>query len=136
METATRIPPASKKKIWAGRIISTLVVLFLLLGSVMALMHPAGVQAEFAKYGYPPRFLPILGAVELVCAILYAIPRTSVVGAILLTGYFGGATATHVRVGEPQWIVPVVFGVVIWLGLLLREDRLGALLPFRRGHAE
>jgi len=135
METEIRIPTASKKKVWAGRIISALLVLLLLMGAVSAFMQPDNAVKGFEEFGYPRRLLPILGGVELACAILYAIPRTSVLGAILLTGYLGGATATHVRVGDPKFVVPVIVGIIVWLGLLLREDRLGALLPFRRGRA-
>ena len=131
METTTRIAPTSKARVWAGRIISALIVLFLLLGAVMAFVALPETVKEFEKYGYPARFLRILGAIELACAILYAIPRTSVLGAILLTGYFGGATATHVRAAENIWFVPVLFGIVVWVALLLREPRLGGLIPLR-----
>jgi hypothetical protein len=72
-----------------------------------------------------------LGITEVACTIIYLIPRTAVLGAILLTGYFGGATATHVRVGDPSFVGPVVLGVLVWLGLFLRDDRLRALIPLR-----
>ena len=135
METQIRIPPTSKKKVWAGRIISALLVLLLLMGAVSAFVQPANAVKGFEEFGYPRRLLPILGAVELACAILYAIPRTSVLGAILLTGYLGGATATHARVGDPKFVVPVIVGVIVWLALLLREDRLCGLIPFRTRRA-
>jgi|SRR5947209_15609621 len=135
METQIRIPPTSTKKVWAGRIISALLVLLLLMGAVSAFVQPVNAVKGFEEFGYPSRLLPVLGAVELACAILYAIPRTSVLGAILLTGYLGGATATHVRVGDPKFVVPVIVGMIVWLGLLLREDRLSGLIPFRTRRA-
>jgi hypothetical protein len=84
-----------------------------------------------ADHGYPAGVALPLFIVELVCVLLYAIPRTAVLGAILLTGYLGGAVATHVRVGEP-WFLPVIFGVLVWLGIYLREPRLRELAPLRR----
>ena len=84
----------------------------------------------FVHYGYPEGAMLRITIVEIVCAIVYAIPRTSVLGAILLTGYLGGATATHVRVGEP-FFLPILVVVVIWLGLYLRDTRLRALVPLR-----
>ena len=86
----------------------------------------------FQQQGYPVQFLVPIGVVELVCTILYLIPRTSVLGAILLTGYLGGATATHVRAAEVAFIFPVSFGVLLWLGLYLRDSRIRALVPLRR----
>jgi hypothetical protein len=131
METTTRIGPVSRKRVWAGRIISAVPVLLLLMGAVSSFVQPASGVKGFEEFGYPRRLLPVLGAVELVCAILYVIPQTAVLGAILLTGYLGGATATHVRVGDPKFVVPVIVGIIIWVGLLLREDRLSGLIPLR-----
>ena len=84
------------------------------------------------KYGYHADQLFTLGCLEAGCTLLYLIPQTSVLGAMLLTGYLGGAVATHYRVGEPLWINAVMVGVFIWLGLLLREPRLRVLTPIRR----
>jgi Mn2+/Fe2+ NRAMP family transporter len=83
------------------------------------------------KFGYPEQLILVLGIVEMCCAILYVIPRTSVIGAILMTGYLGGATATHVRLEDPAFIAPIIVGILVWLGLLLREPRLRPLLPLR-----
>ncbi len=83
-----------------------------------------------AHYGYPEGALLRITLVEIACALVYAIPRTSILGAILLTGYLGGATATHVRAGEP-FFLPLVVGIVVWLGLYLRDGRLRALVPLR-----
>ncbi len=130
----TQTAPGSKKMIWIGRIISALPVLMLLFSSVMKLMKPPPVVEGFAHLGYPESLALGLGIVELTCAVVYVIPRTAVLGAILLTGYLGGATATHLRIGEPLFM-PIILGVLVWGGLYLRDDRLRALLPLRSGHA-
>jgi DoxX-like family len=131
MQSDTQTASVSKKRLWAGRIISALPVLLMVFGGVFGVLKPAVAMPGFVHYGYPERvFLPIC-ILELACAVVYAIPRTSVLGAILLTGYLGGATATHVRVGDPQFFMPVVLGVLVWGGLYLRDDRLRALIPLR-----
>jgi hypothetical protein len=109
---------------------SALPVLMLTMSAVMKLLKPPPVVEGFAHLGYPESLALALGIVELSCAVLYVIPRTSVLGAILLTGYLGGATATHVRIGEP-FFIPVVLGVLVWGGLYLRDPRLRALIPLR-----
>jgi hypothetical protein len=122
----------SKAALWTGRILSALPVLALLMSAVMKIMKvPAAVEG-FKHLGWPEHFAVTLGIIELSCAILYAIPATSVLGAILLTGYLGGAVATHFRIEEKQALNAVVLGIVIWLGLLLREPRLRSLIPLRR----
>ncbi len=126
-----QVAPGSKTMLWAGYIMSTLPVLMLLFSGVMKLMKPAPVVEGFAHLGYPESLALGLGIVELACAVVYVIPRTAVFGAILMTGYLGGATATHVRIGEP-FFMPIVLGVLVWGGLYLRDDRLRALLPLRR----
>lgn len=95
---------------------------------------PAPVVEATVRLGYPESVIVPLGFVLLVCTVLYLIPLTSVLGAILLTGYLGGAVATHVRAGEGLFslVFPIIFGVLIWLGLYLRDDRLRALVPLRR----
>ena len=133
MQADIQTAPVSKKKLWAGRIISALPALFLLMDGVMKLVKPAPVVEATVRLGYPESVIFGLGIVLLACTILYLIPTTSVLGAILLTGYLGGAVATHVRVGEGLFPVsfPVILGVLIWLGLYLRDDRLRALVPLR-----
>jgi len=117
--------------VWAGRIVSGLLVIFLFSTTIMGLMHKAESMKHFVEYGYPESgFIPI-SIVLVVCTLLYAIPRTSIFGAVLLTGYLGGATATHVRAGEP-FFFPIIVGVLVWLGVFLRDERLRALLPLRR----
>jgi hypothetical protein len=133
MSTEPAVPTArpSMALIWVGRVLSALPVLMLVMSAVMKFMKPTEVVEGFTKLGYSDSLAVPLGIVELACTALYVIPQTSVLGAILLTGYLGGATATHVRVGDP-FVGPVIIGVVVWLGLYLRDARLRALIPFRR----
>ncbi len=122
---------ASKYMIWAGYVMSALPVLMLLFSAAMKFARPAPVVEGFAHLGYPESLALPLGLIELTCTILYVFPRTAVLGAILLTGYLGGAVATHVRIGEP-FIMPAVLGVLVWGGLFLRDPRIRALIPLYR----
>ena len=133
MQAVAKTPPVSTKSLWAGRIISALPVLFLLMDGVMKLVKPTRVVETTVKLGYPESVILPIGIVLLVCTVLCVIPRTCVLGAILLTGYLGGAVATQVRVGAGPFpiVLPIILGVLIWLGLYLREDRLRALVPYR-----
>jgi DoxX-like family len=113
---------------------SAIPVLFLLFDSVIKLMKIDPVVQSFTQLGYPVELSVGIGIVELVCLAAYVIPRTSILGAILLTGYLGGAVATHVRVGSPLFshvLFPIYVGALIWGGLYLREGRLRALVPLR-----
>jgi hypothetical protein len=130
MPTATQITPTSKTMLWAGRIISALPVLLMVFFGAFGLLNRAAVAPGFAHYGYPEGDLVPICIVEIICAIIYAIPQTSVFGAILLTGYLGGATSTHVRAGEPFYF-PIIVGILVWLGLFLRDARLRALVPLK-----
>ena len=132
MESATQTVP--KTSLWAGRIISTLVVLFLLFDAVAKLMRIAPVLAAFTQLGFSTSLAVPIGAVLLLCTILYVIPPTSILGAILLAAYLGGATVTHLRAGQPFYY-PIIFGVFVWGGLYLRENRLHALVPLRSPEA-
>jgi len=136
MQASAQPAPVSTKKLWAGWIVSVLPVLMLLFGGVTKLARPAGfgVVEGFGQLGYPENVILGIGILELACTVVYIIPRTSVLGAILLTGYLGGAVATHVRVGDPsaKIVAPVILGALIWGGLYLRDQRLRALLPLRR----
>ena len=124
----------SKKALWAGRILSALAILFLLFDAVVKLLrHPVAVEGAI-QLGYPESVVFGLGIVLLVCLVLYLVPRTSVLGAILFTGYLGGAVATHVRVGNPVFshiLFPTYVAAFLWAGLWLRDQRLRASLPFR-----
>ncbi|MDZ4780276.1 MAG: DoxX family protein [Planctomycetia bacterium] len=116
---------------WAGRIIASLVVAMLTFSAVAKFSD--GAATEFERLGYTKDVIVPIAIIELVCAIIYAVPQTAVLGAVLLTGYLGGATATHVRAGDAfgQFISPVVGGVLVWLGIFLRDPRLRALMPWR-----
>ena len=133
MESGPQMDAVSTRMLWAGRILSGLPALFLLFDGAMKLVKPRFVVDATVQLGYPESVILGLGIVLLACTALYLIPRTSVLGAILLTGYLGSATASHVRAGDPIFTIlfPVIFGVLIWGGLLLRDVRLRALLPLR-----
>lgn len=133
MSTTAQVVPVSKKSSWIGRVLSILIVLFLLFDAAGKLMKPAQVVDAFGKLGWPLSQAVPMGIVLLVCAIIYAIPRISVLGAILLTGYLGGAVSTQWRVGNPvfETIFPIIFGVLVWVALYLREPRLRALVPLK-----
>ena len=125
----------SNKKLLAGRIVSGVVTAFMLFDGIFKLPKPAPVVDSFKKLGYDPNIAIPIGVLALLCAILYAIPRTAVLGAILLTAYLGGAVATHVRVSDPLFthvLFPVYFGILAWLGLYLRDERLRVLVPIRK----
>ena len=133
MQSDIQAAPVSKKMLWTGRIVSALLALFLLMDGVMKLVKPPVVVEATVRLGYPESVIVGLGIVLLTCTVLYLIPTTSVLGAILLTGYLGGAVATHLRVGEGLFPVsfPIIMGVLIWFGLYLRDQRLRALVPLR-----
>ncbi|WP_437849539.1 DoxX family protein [Sorangium sp. So ce363] len=125
----------SSKKVWAGRILSGLSVAFLLFDSIGKLMMVPQVLEGSEQLGYPVSSVRGIGLVLLASVVTYMIPRTSVLGAILLTGFLGGAVATHVRVDNPLFshvLFPVYVAAMIWGGLLLRDERLRALLPLRK----
>lgn len=121
----------SKGQLWGGRVASALPALGLLMSAGMKLSHNPKIVENFAHLGYPESTITPIGVAELLCVILYLVPQTSVLGAILATGYLGGAVATHVRAGE-GFAAPVVLGVLVWLGLFLRDPRLRELVPLRR----
>jgi hypothetical protein len=120
---------------WTGLVLSGLVILFMLMDVTMKLLQlPIAVETG-VQLGWPAATVIPLGIVMLVCTALYAFPRTSVLGAILLTAYLGGAVATHARIGSPvlsHTLFGVYLGVILWGGLYLRSDRLRALIPYRR----
>ena len=110
---------------------SLLPALMLLMSAYMKFAKPPPVVEGFTHLGWPEKLAFSLGILELVCTLIYLVPRTAVLGAILLTGYLGGAIAAHVRIGEP-FITPLILGVAVWGGLFLRDQRLRALIPLRR----
>lgn len=129
MESNTPSAPVSKAARWTGYVMSTLPVLMLLMSGVMKIAQTAEVVKGFADW--PPGSAVTIGILELVCTVVYLVPRTAILGAILLTGYLGGATAVSVRLGGAAFVLPVVFGVLVWGGLYLRDTRLRALIPLR-----
>ena len=136
MPSDAQTAPVSKKGLWAGRIMTGLDVTFLTFDAILKFVTPAPapVVEAFAHVGWPLNLAPVLGMILLVSTVLYVIPKTSILGAILLTGYLGGAVATHLRAGDPLFshvLFPTYLGVLLWGGLYFREDRLRALIPLR-----
>ena len=134
MSSVSQTAPASKWMLRAGRLLTGVVVLFLVLDGVGKVMKAAPVMEACAQLDVPARVVPGLGVLLIAATLIHAVPQTSVLGAILLTGYLGGATWTHVRMGGPVFPVffPSLIGLMVWGGLTLREPRLRALLPARR----
>jgi hypothetical protein len=127
----------SRGALRAGRGLSTIAVLFLTFDSIGKLLEVPPVVAGSLQLGYPASTVFPIGVILLLCVVAYAIPRTSVLGALLLTGYLGGAVATHVRVGNPLFshtLFPIYVAFFVWGGLVLRDARLRALLPWRVRH--
>ena len=135
MESSIPTEPVARSKavLWVGRVLSALPVLLMAFSAAMKFSHSPEIVASFAgQFGYPEKTLFAIGVIELACAVLYAIPRTAILGAILVTGYLGGAAATHVRISDPSFIMPILLGVFAWAGLYLRDRRIADLLPLRR----
>jgi len=134
LQAASSTGQISKGALWTSRIITALIVLFLLFDGITKVMKLPVVLAACAQIGLPQSLVVGIGITLLACTVLYVIPQTSILGAILLTGYLGGAVCIQLRVGNPlfsQTLFPVYFGVLVWLGLYLREPRLRSLVPFR-----
>ena len=136
MVTAIQANPAvSTKALWTSRVMRAIVVLFLLMDAGIHLATPAPVVQAMNQLGFPLNVTVVIGVIELACTALYVIPATSLLGAVLLTGYLGGAVAAHMRVGNPifeAYIFPTLVGALLWGGLLLIDSRLRALLTTRR----
>ncbi|AUX21412.1 membrane protein [Sorangium cellulosum] len=126
--------PRSSKALWAGRTLSGLAVLFLGFDAAGKLLQPPQVVEGTTSLGYPASVIFSLGVVQLACLFFYLVPRTAVLGAVLWTGYLGGAIATHVRVGNPLFthtLFPIYIAALLWGGLWLRDHTLRAVLPLR-----
>jgi hypothetical protein len=128
MEAKLEIVVVSKTAVWAGGVMCVIMTLFMLMDAVMKVVNPPMIREGMAKAGYPPGSTVWIGLSLLVSTILFAIPPTRILGALLITAYLGGATATNVQTGQP-WIFPVLFGVFMWIGLLLSDGRLRRILP-------
>ncbi len=132
----TNTPPQASTTaggmLWTGRVISTLIALFLLFDGGARIARFAPYVEGTIQFGYPERLAPWIGLALVVSTLLYVIPRTAVLGAILVTGYLGGAVASHVRAEDPGFFFAFTFGVLAWAGIYLREPRLRALIPLRQ----
>ena len=133
MQAAIQPISSSTTMLWAGRILSALAVLFLIFDSVIKVLKLAPAVEATTQLGYPAGLVIGIGVLELACLAVYVFPRTAVLGAIVLTGYLGGAIATNLRAGTPVFnvIFPAIIGALIWGGLFLRDARLRALVPLR-----
>lgn len=130
-QSAAPAAPTSKKMLWTGRFISAIPVLLMIFSAVMKLIKAAPVVQGMPRYGYPESQIVMIGVLELLSCVVYVIPRTAVLGAILMTAYLGGATASNVRIGDPSYVMTVLLGVFVWGGLFFRDARVRALLPLR-----
>jgi hypothetical protein len=137
MQSAPQSPAGSKAMLWAGLIVSAVPALFLLMDGVMKLFKPGFVVEANYRLGFPDWSIVVLGFLLLACLAVYVVPQTAILGAILLTGYLGGAVAAHLRIGD-DWFprcFPVLVGALLWGGLWLRDARLRAIFPLRRSIA-
>jgi DoxX-like family len=130
MQSATA--PVSKTMLWTGRAMSALPVVLILFGAVTKLLRLPAVIEGFARAGAPERLILPVGLIELMCVVVYLIPRTAVLGAILMTGLLGGATITTLRIGDPTFPMPVILGMLAWGGLYMRDVRVRELIPLRK----
>jgi hypothetical protein len=130
--THIEVGSVSKGKLWTGRVLSAIPVLMLLFAGGMKLVKATAVVEGVAKSGFPEHLIVPIGILEVGCTIIYLIPRTSILGAILITGFLGGATATCVRIGDPSFVMPVLLGMMAWGGLYLRDQRLQELIPLKK----
>jgi hypothetical protein len=131
LSSNTDVVTISRKSIWTGRIISAIPVLFLIFDAFIKFTNIAPVIDAFQRLGIPVSLAKVIGTLELICLVLYLIPRTSIFGAILFTGFLGGAVAIHVRVGDPLFshvLFPIYVGLLLWIGLYLRNERLRELI--------
>ena len=135
MDNAAQAVPISKGQLWTGRVLSTIAILFMLFDTVIHALRGPQVVQGFAQLGFPLSIAIPLSTVEFIGIVLYVFPRTSVLGAILLTGYLGGAVAAQVRIGAPLLgfvLAPVYVAVFLWVGLYLRDLRVRAVFPVSR----
>jgi hypothetical protein len=134
MQSSTQVVTESKGMLWTGRVLSGLMALLFVFDGVGHLMKPAPVVEAFARLGYPLSASVGIGLLALICTAIYVTPRSSVLGAILLTGYLGGAVSTHVRAGSTafEMIFPAILGVLVWVGIYVRDAQLRQLIPLRR----
>ncbi len=131
MQADPQTAASSKKSVWAGRVVSVIPAAILLFGGSMKLLQLPSVLQSFSQFGYPAGTVPVIGILEVGSTIVYLIPRTAVLGAILMSGLLGGAIAANVRIGNHLYFFPLIVGVLVWAGLYLRDQRLRDLIPLR-----
>jgi hypothetical protein len=134
MSPSVETSSVSQGRLWTARALSTLLIVFLLFDGVTKVFRESHVLEAFTRLGVPVDLAPGIVVLVLFCALVYAIPRSSILGAILITGLLGGAVATHLRAGSPPfeaYVFPLLMGALTWIPLWLREVRLRALVPFR-----
>lgn len=134
MPTAIETSSPSRARLWTGRVLTTLATLFLLFDGGIKLVQPQPVTEAMTRLGFPLHLSVPIGVILLVCTLLYALPATAVFGAVLLTGYLGGAIVVQMRIGAPllsTTLFPIYFAVLLWAGIYLREPRLRPLIPIR-----
>ena len=134
MNSTSQTAPTSKTSLWSARIITGLVVLFLVFDGVTKVIKEPHVMAASQQLGFTANAVVGIGTILLICTAIYVIPRTSILGAILLTGYLGGAVAANVRAQTVLFntLFPAIFGVLVWLGIFLRDKSLRSIIPVRR----
>ena len=134
MQSNTQFAAGSKGMLWTARVLSGLMALLFVFDGIGHLMKPAPVVEAFSRLGYPLSASIGIGLLALICTAMYVTPRTSLLGAILLTGYLGGAVSTHVRAGSTlfETIFPVILGALVWAGIFVRDAQLRQLIPLRR----
>jgi hypothetical protein len=138
MQSTSQAAPVSRASLWVGRILSWIVLLFLIFDGVTKVLKASPSVKGTMELGYSEALVPVIGMILLVCVLFYAIPQTQVLGAILITGYLGGAVASQVRVGKPLFsneLFPIYVAGLVWLALFLQDGRLRALVPFRSRRA-
>ncbi len=135
MKSDSSTDSVSKKKVIIGRIMSGIAVLFMLLDSITKILKTPQVMQASVKLGYPENTIPIIGLILLLLTIIYIIPRTSIFGAVLLTGYLGGAVASNLRIMNPLFsntLFPIYFAILVWGGVYLRDNFISQFIPFRK----
>jgi DoxX-like family len=138
MQSTSQAAPVSRASLWVGRILSWIVLLFLIFDGVTKVLKASPSVKGTMELGYSEALVPVIGMILLVCVLFYAIPQTQVLGAILITGYLGGAVASQVRVGKPLFsneLFPIYFAGLVWLAIFLQDGRLRELVPFRSRRA-
>ena len=131
MHSGVQVFAGSRKMIWAGRVFSGIPAALVLFGAVLKIVKAQSVIEGMSQHGIPEYLVVLIGIVELICAVVYLIPSTAVLGAILMTALMGGATFTNVRVGDPTYVMTIILGVMIWAGLYFRDPRVRELIPLR-----